>query len=440
MKGLIIAILCFINLQPLLAQQADTMLKPMDGFPPSRESQVSFPNYRDYPYSKWSFRNIGAPLHVLMIPRGGPVHVFKEVKKSTAGNTPVTIAENKAETFESVFANNETDGVIVVQNNNILYENYWNGLSRHYQHIWFSMTKSLTSTAFGILVAQNKIDLSASPVKYIPELKGSPWERTTIQDVLNMSTALGYAESYTDTAGFFYKYYGGASNFFYIPGADADPKTATVLGIYDFLTNKATQSNSLQPGYKFEYNSSNVDVVSWIISRLTGKTYNEFIQENIWSKIGAEHDAYITADRAFTAMATGGMNTTLRDAALFGAFILNRGKIDGKQLVPANWIDETLKLSPADKERYSRNDVFVKAGLPWIAYKNFWWILDETKGEYVAIGIHGQVIYINRSANMVIAYFSSQPVASSLGNKNFLAKLNACRAAAKKFMVKQREK
>ncbi len=125
-------------------------------------------------------------------------------------------------------------------------------------------------------------------------------------------------------------------------------------------------------------------------------------------------------------VATSAMNTNLHDAALFGALMLNRCNIDGKQILPAQWIDEALKLTAADKERYAKNDVYLKAGMPWIAYKNFWWILDETKGEYAAIGIQGEVIYINRSANLVIAYFSSQPVASSAGNKNFLAKLHAC--------------
>ena len=115
-------------------------------------------------------------------------------------------------------------------------------------------------------------------------------------------------------------------------------------------------------------------------------------------------------------------------------------EIDGKQLVPANWVDETLKLTAADKERYARNDVYVKAGMPWIAYKNFWWILDETKGEYAAVGIHGQVIYINRSANLVIAYFSSQPGAGSsspAGYQPFVSKLNACRALAEKLAMKR---
>lgn len=423
-----------ISISKLSAAQANTEDKKiMDGFPPSRESQVTFQNYRDYPFSKWSFRNMGAPMHTLMIPRAGSVHQFKE-SNNTFGQSTISTEEGASETIESVFAKNETDGVIIVQNNTIIFEKYWNGLSKHYQHIWFSMTKSLTSSAFGLLVKQGRIDLSESPVKYVPELKGTPWERTKIQDVLNMSTALGFVESYTDTASFFYKYYGGASGFFYVSGADTVTISDQILGTYDFLTKMATANNNMQPGYKFEYNSSNVDVISWIMSRVTGQPYQQFIQENIWGKLGAEHDAFITTDRAYTAMATGGMNTTLRDAALFATMILNRGTIDGKQIIPAKWVDETLQLNEEDKARMKRNDVYPKAGLPWIAYKNFWWILDNVKGEFCALGIHGQVIYINRAANLVVCYFSSQPVAGSAASKNFLPKLNACRAISKKFI------
>jgi CubicO group peptidase (beta-lactamase class C family) len=372
---------------------------------------------------------MGAPLPVLMIPREGSVHLFKEAGNNSLGNTKVA----GDTTFEKMFEKNEGDAVIVVHNNTILFEKYWNGMSRHYGHIWYSMTKSLVSSAFGLLVTQKKVELNASPVKYVPELKGTPWERTTIQDVLNMSTAMGFQESYTDTANLFYKYYGAVSTFPAV-GVDTDPKTAVVLSTYDFLTKVATANNSLQPGYKFEYCSPNVDVIGWIISKVTGKTVNEFIQENIWSKIGAEHDAYILADNSYTAIATGGMNTTLRDAALFATVIMNGGKIDGRQVLPQSWVAETLKLTATDKERYSRNDVYVPAKMPWVSYKNYWWILDEIKGEYCAVGIHGQVIYINRAAGLVITYFSSQPGAGSVASKNFLPKLNACRALSKMFI------
>jgi CubicO group peptidase (beta-lactamase class C family) len=87
-----------------------------------------------------------------------------------------------------------------------------------------------------------------------------------------------------------------------------------------------------------------------------------------------------------------------------------------------------LNVTAEDKERYRRNEIYPKAGLPWVAYKNFWWILNEKRGEYAGVGIHGQVIYLDRAAGLVIAYFSSQPVASSAASKNFLPKLTACRA------------
>ncbi len=436
MNKIFLLVLFLISQCKTIAQQNQTndQIKVMDGFPPSRESQVTFENYRTHPYSQWSFRNIGAPLHVLMMPRSGAVHSFKELPDKSISNFPTVDTDGKSSTFENIFKDFYADGVIVIKDNSVKYENYWNGLSRDYQHIWFSITKSLTSSAIGLLVEQKKLDLSASPVQYIPELKGSAYERATIQDVLNMSTALGFKENYVDSTSFFWKYYASSMNFFYSPNKEPNPKTSEVYGTFDFLAKKATINQEMKPGYMFEYNSSNADVAGWLISRISGKPYADFIRDNVWSKIGADHDAYLVADRAYMGVATGGMNTTLRDAALFGNLILNKGKVDGKQIFPAQWVDETLKLTKEDKDRYARNDVYTKAGLPWVAYKNFWWILDEIKGEYCGVGIHGQMIYINRSANMVIAYFSSQPAASSAsagGFKPFVSKLNACRELAK---------
>lgn len=72
----------------------------------------------------------------------------------------------------------------------------------------------------------------------------------------------------------------------------------------------------------------------------------------------------------------------------------------------------------------------------WIAYKNMWWVLDDQKGEYAAVGIHGQVIYINRMADMVIAFFSSQSVASAVDNAPFWSKILSCqKIAIERFAV-----
>ena len=154
-----------------IAQSGDSSKKVMDGFPPSRESQVSFQNYREYPYNQWSFRNAGAPFHILMLPRSGKVHQFRTSPDPGIATALIRDSAGNNKTFEAVFKDNYANGVIVLRNDAILYEQYWNGLSKDYQHIWFSMTKSLTSAALGILVEQKRLDLTASPARYIPELK-----------------------------------------------------------------------------------------------------------------------------------------------------------------------------------------------------------------------------------------------------------------------------
>jgi len=419
------------------AQQPSTTKKVMDGFPPTRESQVTLLNYREYPYNTWSFRNIGGPMHTLMLPRAGNIHQYKVSAKSPVSKVLIKNPEGATKTFEDIFKENYTSGLIVLQNNTLLYENYWNGLSRDQHHVWYSMTKSMASIAFGILADQKKIDLTASPALYIPELKNTPFDRATIQDVLNMSTALDFKENYTDTSSFFWKYYGAARGAYYTRGArDADPMTTEIYGVYDFLAKALKPNFSINPGEVFEYNSPNADVIGWMIARISGVSAIEFIRESIWAKIGAEHDASMTVDRAYMGVTTATLSTTLRDAALFGKLVLDRGKLDGKQIAPSNWIDGLTTLTPEDKLRYSKNDVYTKSGIPWISYKNFWWILDEKKGEFAAVGTNGQVIYINRSTNLVISYFSCHPVASSVGNKNFKVKLDACRELARQLAQK----
>ena len=158
---------------------------------------------------------------------------------------------------------------------------------------------------------------------------------------------------------------------------------------------------------------------------------HDYLQKNIWSKLGAEHDALIAVDRAYMPVATGGMSTTLRDAARFGQMILNRGQVNGEQIIPARWVDQSLQVSAKDKEKMKSNAKYQDNS--WTAYKNMWWILDDEQGEYAAVGIHGQVIYINRSADVVVAYFPSDSTASAARNPKFQSKLFAAQKIAQKL-------
>lgn len=404
-------------------------VEPMQGVPPSRESQVTMANYREYPMSKWAFRNAGAILNTVAVPRQGEISRLSGPLRPELGEHLVTDAAGQAVGFDALFEANYADGVLVMQGSRLLHERYFHDFNDRSQHIWFSMTKSLASTLFGLLVEQGRVDLAASPAKYIPELKGSGFERVTIQQVLDHSTAIDFKENYTDADSEFFRFYAPALNMGWLPGAaDLQPANAEIYGVQDFLVHFIKPDPALAPGEAFDYNSSNADVLGWLIARISGQTFQDFVQQNLWAKLGAEHDAFLAVDRALVPVATGGMNTSLRDAARFGMMIRDRGEYRGRHIIPARWVDATLDVSPGLKANMAANPKYGEE--PWAAYHNMWWILDEQAGEYCAVGIHGQVIYINRSADTVMVWFSSQPVASSVRNPHFRAKLDAARELA----------
>jgi CubicO group peptidase (beta-lactamase class C family) len=405
------------------------VIAPMQGFPPVRESQVTMNNYRTHPFTKWSFRNAGAALNVVMIPRQGDIVELSGPSRGELGGQQYPAGADQSLSFDQIFERNHGDGVAIVQGGKLLHEKYFHGFNAQAQHIWFSMTKSLASSAFGLLVAAGKVDLSASPASYIPELNGSGFERVSIQQVLDHATSIDFKESYTDPNSDFARYYAPALNMGWLPGAgDIQPDNAEIYGVHDFLASFIKPDLNREPGDNFDYNSSNADVLGWLIARISGQSFQDFIQQHIWAKLGAEHDATIAVDRAYMPVVTGGMNSTLRDALRFGMMVRDRGEFNGQQVIPAAWVDESLRVS--DKLRTNMVENIKYSDEPWQAYHNMWWILDAAAGEYCAVGIHGQVIYINRKANTVMAWFSSQPGASSAKNKHFRAKLEAARALA----------
>ena len=399
----------------------------MEGTPPTRDSQATMKNYRDYPFSGWTFQNMGAPLNIVMVPRGGDIAELNQPSNQALGKK-IFIDKTGAEmTLEDLFKVHFARGMILIQDDKVLYEKYFDGFGPHKQHIWFSMSKSLASAALGILVEQGKIDVKKSPAHYIPELKNSGFERVTIQNLLDMATSIDFKETYTDMTSDFALKYAVAMNMGWLPGArDAQPESTEIYGVHDFLSKYIKPNKELEPGTDFDYNSSNADVIGWLISRVSGQPYEQFISEQIWSKLGMEHDAYFTVDRAFMPVVTGGMNSTLRDAARFALMIKNEGKVNNKQLIPSAWINSALNIDEKLKSHMTTNPKYGEES--WEAYHNMWWILDSEKGEFCATGIHGQVIYINRSKNTVMVWFSNQPGAAAPKNINYQSKLNAARS------------
>ena len=414
------------TLAMIAAVAAPAAEEPMQGIPPTAESQVTMENYRQPPFSRWAFRNMGAPTHVVVIPRGGEIHRFDDGE----------IEGWDSRDFDRVFADNHADGVVVIQGNRLLHEQYFGDFGPHDQHIWFSMTKSLVSAAFGRLLVEGKVELESSPADFVPELEDSGFARTNVQQVLNHASAIDFKENYTDRKSDFLRYYAPALGMGWVPGAaDAKPGKTEIYGVHNFLANFIKPDKRLEPGDAFDYNSANADVIGWLSARISGQSLDRYLAETIWSKLGTEHDATIVVDRAYMPVATGGMNSTLRDAARFGMMMRDGGRFRDEQVVPAVWANRILRMNRTLVANMAANRKY--AGDPWIAYHNMWWVLSANPGEFCAVGIHGQVIYINRSADTVMAWFSSQPGASSAGNPQFHAKLAAARQLAGRLQAQR---
>ena len=145
--------------------------------------------------------------------------------------------------------------------------------------------------------------------------------------------------------------------------------------------------------------------MAWILARVTGKPLHASLHERIWSKIGLEEEAYFRVDSIGIPFAGGGLNLTLRDMARFGETM----RLRGANVIPSAVIDDIQR--GADKRQ------FEKAGyktLPGWSYRNMWWVSHNGNGAYMARGIHGQGIYVDPAARVVIARFASHPLAGNV--------------------------
>ncbi|MEO6870296.1 MAG: serine hydrolase [Ginsengibacter sp.] len=198
-------------------------------------------------------------------------------------------------------------------------------------------------------------------------------------------------------------------------------------GYYQYLE---TVKKEGKHGEAFGYKTVNADALGWIISKATGESVNKLLSELVWSKIGMEQDAYYQVDALGTPFAGGGFNAGLRDLARFGELIRNMGNWNGTQIFPMSTV--------ADIEKGGSKNAFAKSGHPELkgwSYRNMWWMTQNADGAFAARGVHGQTIYIDPKAEMVIVRLASHPVAGNAAND--ATSLPAYQAVADYFINKK---
>jgi CubicO group peptidase (beta-lactamase class C family) len=388
------------------AQSDPIMMGWMKGSPPPDNKIPRFEDgsFFQFPALRWSVAHMRQFMPTVNVSRGlgTAIPLTKNGNKDIDKIKFVPLGETKAMTWEVSMQKVYADGVIVMHHGKVVYEKYFGALAVDGQHAAMSVTKSFTGTLGIILAKEGLIDTTKTVSYYIPELKESAFGDASVREIMDMTTALQFSEDYADPNAEIWKF-SAAGNPLPKPKDYTGPKT-----YYEYLP---TVKKKGVHGESFGYKTVNSDVLGWIISRVTGKTVAEVLSEKIWRKIGAEQDGYFSVDVIGTPFAGGGFNVGLRDMARFGQLILNNGKVGKQQIIPKAAID--------DIKKGGNKQAFTKAGYSLLkgwSYRNMWWITHNAHGAFCARGVHGQVIYIDPKADMVIVRFASNPVAGNAAN------------------------
>ena len=279
---------------------------------------------------------------------------------------------------------NRVAGLIVLHRGRIVLERYRLGQTGHDQWVSFSVAKSLTSTLLGAAIRDGAIGGLDDPVsRYIPELAASAYNGVSLRQSLIMSTGLRWNENYADPESDW-----GRTLSLATPG-----DTRPGVDIVDYM---AHLPRATAPGTTFLYNSGNAQILGIVVQRAVHKTLAAYLEDKIWRPLGMEADAYWVRDRFGRTFARSLFSATLRDYARFGYFFMHGARIDDASILPKGW--------GADATRsHIRTD--------WddIGYGYQWWVNPD--GSYRAIGIFGQMIFLDARSDVVIVTNSAWPEA-----------------------------
>jgi CubicO group peptidase (beta-lactamase class C family) len=390
---------------PLSAAASDpNLLGWMQGSPPPPERQVRFDDEGMYSFPKlrWAFSHIRALVPTSNVSRGeGPVAVLPRADRDDIDELVFRPIGSSVEmSWADSLSANYTDGIVVLHRGHIVHERYFGALAAHRSHIAWSVSKSIFGIIAASLVVEGRLDPQAPVGAYVPELEGSGLGNATLRQVLDMTTAVDHSEDYTDRQAGIWQY-GRAGGILPRNAADAGPAS-----FYEFLANLPRVGSH---GQAFTYKTVNTDVLGWVLRRVTGVPLGELLRQRLWSRLGAEQDGYLMIDGTGTEFAGGGFNCCLRDLARVGEMLRSDGCWQGRQIVPKAAIDHMR--AGADPSHFVQADYTT---LPNASYRDMWWVLHNEHGAYCARGIHGQGLYIDPAAEMVVARFASHPMAGNL--------------------------
>ena len=359
------------------------------GFP---RSDVHLGNWRQAPWNVWAFRHVS---ELIPTARIAATPGLKEDAFVSAGDLMSLGGEKNV--VADLLKRTSTDALVVMKSGRIVADFHAPNFTLQSRHILFSASKSVTAIVAGILRDDGLLDFEETVSHYLPELKSSAYADARVRDVLDMRVSLDFEEGYQDPRGDFARYRRAG---LLDPREDGDaPET-----LLAFLS--SLQKGARSHGGPFQYASPNSDVLGQLIERASGQRFSDVASARLWQPLGARQDAYITVDAAGAARTGGGFCMTPRDLARVGEMMRLGGAINGRRIVSQDWVTDTL--TNGSEESWKAGP-----GVEWLPngrYRNKWYQVGAMSRAFFALGIHGQWLYVDPDAEMVIAKFSSQPL------------------------------
>ncbi|WP_136706065.1 serine hydrolase [Agromyces sp. H66] len=356
-------------------------------FPGGEPGEPSLETWQDAPYNRWAFAHVAEFVPTAPISHRSAVTTID----TGVGLKPLlgALADLERRLEESY-----TDALVVVREGRVVADYYRDDFTPHTPHVLMSVSKSICGLTVGTLVDEGLLDPSQRVDHYVPALDGSAYGDATVQQVLDMTVDVDYDEDYRNPDSHVQSQDRVAG---WRPRLAGDPADT-----YAFL---ATLRGGGRHGERFRYCSAGTDVLAWIVENVTGLRYADAVSQRLWSRLGCEHDASITVDPGGFGFANGGISCTVRDLARVGELMLGEGVIGGERVVSADWVRRTRA---GGDPAAAAGTVFQRVHAAG-SYANQWWITGSDRGDYYAVGIYGQFIWVDPASKTVVAKFSSLP-------------------------------
>lgn len=308
---------------------------------------------------------------------------------------PASAAEafSPPEGFEALLEASGTTAFLVIRDDTLLYEDYFNGFQRDSWFTSFSVAKAFDSALIGLAINDGFIgSVNDAVVSYLPELKGRGLDDLTIRNLLRMDCGVRYEQSdLTD----FLTMQSDDSKTYYMP---------------DLRALALTIRPSREPiGSCYRYNNYYPILEGMILERVTGMSVSEYLQERLWKPLGMEYPATWSINQEGDGLEKmeSGLNARAIDFAKFGRLYLNRGVWEGRQILPEAWVLESTAPEAKDDrpqtgtELYSETDGY---------YQYHWWGTKRENGlyDFAAAGHLGQYIFVRPDQNLILVRFGTE--------------------------------